>query len=72
MTFGQIYPRLFEGCGIRRQAWQPNTIVRLSNITGNHLMIYLPNNNVAVYCPMVVDLYDKELQQMRDDWEVVL
>ena len=71
MTFGQVYPRLFDGMGIRRKGWESGTVVRLSTIGGNHLMMYFPNNNLAVYCPPVVDLYDKAQQQVRDDWEVV-
>ena len=71
MTFGQVYQRLWEGMGIRRKGWESGTVVRLSTISGNHLMIHLPNKNLAVYCPPVSDLYDKEAQKVRDDWEVV-
>ena len=71
MTFWQVYQRLWEGMAIRRKGWESGTVVRLSTISGNHLMIHLPNKNLAVYCPPVVDLYDKEQQKVRDDWEVV-
>ena len=71
MTFGQVYPRLFEGMGIRRKGWESGKVVRLSAIGENYLVMHLPSGNRATYCPSVVDLYDKAQQQVRDDWEVV-
>lgn len=71
MTFGQVYSRLFEGMGIRRQGWEAGKVVRLSAIGGDHLVIHLPSGNRATYCPPASDLYDKEKQDIRDDWEVV-
>lgn len=71
MTFGQVYPRLFEDMAIRRMAWEAGKVVRLSAIGGENLVMHLPSGNRATYCPPVVDLYDKAQQQVRDDWEVV-
>ena len=71
MTFGQVYQRLWEGMAIRRKGWESGTVVRLSAIGENHLVVHLPSGNRATYCPPVVDLYDKEAQKVRDDWEVV-
>ena len=72
MTFGQVYPRLFEGMAIRRIGWESGKVVRLSTIGADYLVMHLPTGNRGTYCPPVVDLYDKEVQQIRDDWEVVL
>ena len=71
MTFGQVYQRLWEGMAIRRKAWESGKVVRLSAIGENHLVVHLPSGNRATYCPPVVDLYDKQAQKIRDDWEVV-
>jgi len=71
MTFGQVYQRLWEGMAIRRKGWESGKVVRLSAIGENHLVVHLPSGNWATYCPPVVDLYDKEAQKVRDDWEVV-
>ena len=71
MTFGQVYQRLWEGMGIRRKGWESGKVVRLSAIGENHLVVHLSSGNRATYCPPVVDLYDKEQQKVRDDWEVV-
>jgi hypothetical protein len=72
MTFGQVYPRLFEGMAIRRKAWEIGKVVRLSAIGEDHLVVHLPSGNRYTYCPPVMDLYDKAQQCVRDDWEVVL
>jgi hypothetical protein len=72
MTFAQAYPRLFEGRGIRRQAWEPGMVVRLSAINADHLVMHYVGGNRSVFCPAASDLYDRQLQQLRDDWEVVL
>lgn len=71
MTFGQVYPRLFEGMAIRRMAWESGKVVRLSAIGGENLVMHLSSGNRATYCPPVMDLYDKTQQQVRDDWEIV-
>ena len=71
MTFGQVYPRLFEGMAIRRKAWELSKVIRLSAIGADHLVVHLPSGNRYTYCPPVMDLYDKEAQKIRDDWEVV-
>lgn len=72
MTFAQAYPRLLEGHGIRRQAWKPGMVIRLSAINADHLVIHYAGGNRSVFCPTASDLYNRELQQLRDDWEVVL
>ena len=72
MTFGQAYPRLLEGHAIRRQAWEQGMVVRMSAINADHLVIHYVGGNRSVFCPTASDLYNKELQQLRDDWEVVL
>ena len=71
MTFAQVYPRLFEGMGIRRKAWESGKVIRLSAIGEDHLVMHLPSGNRATYCPSASDLYDKDKQDIRDDWEVV-
>lgn len=72
MTFGQAYTRLLEGRAIRRQVWQSGMVIRLSAINADHLVIHYANGNRSVFCPTASDLYNRELQQLRDDWEVVL
>lgn len=72
MTFSEAHPRLLEGFGIRRQAWKPGMVVRLSAINADHLVMHYADGNRSVFCPAASDLYDRELQQLRDDWEVVL
>ena len=72
MTFGQAYPRLLEGRGIRRTVWEQGMVVRMSAINADHLVIHYARGNRSVFCPTASDLYNKELQQLRDDWEVVL
>jgi len=71
MTFGQVYQRLLEGMSIRRRVWESGKVVRLSDIGANHLVLHLPSGNRVTYCPSASDLYDKEVQKIRDDWEVV-
>ena len=71
MTFGQVYQRLLEGMSIRRRVWESGKVVRLSDIRADHLVLHLPSGNRCTYCPHVMDLYDKEAQKIRDDWEVV-
>ena len=71
MTFGQVYVRLLEGHGIRRKAWKEGMVVRMSAINGDHLVMHHGVRNRFVFCPAASDLYNKDLQQLRDDWEVV-
>jgi hypothetical protein len=71
MTFGQVYFRLFEGMGIRRKGWEDGKIVRFSTIGADQLVMHLPSGNRFTYCPPASDLYDKQKQDIRDDWEVV-
>ena len=72
MTFGQAYPRLLEGRGIRRTVWEQGMVVRLSTLQADHLVIHYVGGNRSVFYPAATDLYDKEVQNLRDDWEIVL
>jgi hypothetical protein len=71
MTFGQVYFRLFEGMGIRRKGWEPDMVVRFSSIGADSLVMYFASGNRMNYTPTASDLYDKDIQQIRSDWEVV-
>jgi hypothetical protein len=71
MTFGQVYFRLFEDMSIRRKGWEPGMVVRFSSIGADSLVLHLPNGNRMNYTPPASDLYDKERQEVRNDWEVI-
>ena len=72
MNFGESYRCLFEGRGIRRKAWAEGMIVRLPATQADHLVLHFPSGNRMVWSPAASDLYDKQLQKIRDDWEIVL
>ena len=71
MRFGEVYVRLLEGYSIRRKAWEPGTFVRLSDIGEKHLVMHHPSGNRHCWCPAIEDLYDKSMQELREDWEVI-
>jgi len=45
--------------------------VRFSSIGADSLVLHLPNGNRMNYTPPASDLYDKERQEIRNDWEVI-
>lgn len=71
MTFGQVYSRLLEGRGVRRIVWEQGMVVRMSGINADHLVMHYVGGNRSVFCPAASDLYNRDIQQLRDDWEVV-
>jgi hypothetical protein len=63
--------RLLEGMSIRRKAWEPGCYVRFSDIGEKTLIMYRANGNRHAWCPAAEDLYNKEMQDLREDWEVI-
>ena len=71
MRFGEVYTRLLEGLSIRRKAWEPGCYVRFSDIGEKNLIMYRANGNRHAWCPAIDDLYDRQIQEAREDWEVI-
>ena len=71
MRFGEVYVRLLEGMSIRRKGWEPGTYVRFSDIGEKCLVMYRASGNRHCWTPAVEDLYNKEMQALREDWEVI-
>ena len=71
MRFGEVYVRLLEGLSIRRKAWEPGSFVRFSKIGERNLIMYRADGNRHVWCPCIDDLYDRQIQEAREDWEVI-
>jgi hypothetical protein len=71
LRFGEVYLRLLEGLSIRRKAWEPGTFVRFSTIGQKSLIMHRANGMNHVWCPCIDDLYDRAIQEAREDWEVI-